>query len=77
MTKFDKSNLPSRHVSVGAKSAPHRAFYYAMGMSEEEISQPLVGVVSTWNEAAPCNICLLYTSPSPRDLSTSRMPSSA
>ena len=24
-----------------------------------------------------CNICLLYTSPSPRDLSTSRMPSSA
>ena len=58
MTKFDKSNLPSRHVSVGAKSAPHRAFYYAMGMSEEEISQPLVGVVSTWNEAAPCNIAL-------------------
>ena len=58
MTKFDKSNLPSRHVSVGAKSAPHRAFYYAMGMTEDEIAQPLVGVVSTWNEAAPCNIAL-------------------
>ena len=58
MKKFDKSNLPSRHVSVGAKSAPHRAFYYAMGMTEEEIAQPLVGVVSTWNEAAPCNIAL-------------------
>ena len=58
MTKFDKSKLPSRHVSVGAKSAPHRAFYYAMGMTEEEIAQPLVGVVSTWNEAAPCNIAL-------------------
>lgn len=56
--KFDKSQLPSRHVSVGAKSAPHRAFYYAMGMTEEEIAQPLVGVVSTWNEAAPCNIAL-------------------
>ena len=56
--KFDKSHLPSRHVSVGAKSAPHRAFYYAMGMTEEEIAQPLVGVVSTWNEAAPCNIAL-------------------
>ena len=27
--------------------------------------------------AAPFSICLLYTSPSPRDLSTSRMPSSA
>ena len=58
MTKTDKANLPSRHVSVGAKSAPHRAFYYAMGMTEEEIAQPLIGVVSTWNEAAPCNIAL-------------------
>ena len=54
----DKKNLPSRHVSVGAKSAPHRSYYYAMGMSEEEIYQPLVGVVTTWNEAAPCNIAL-------------------
>ena len=56
--KIDKANLPSRHVSVGPKSAPHRSYYYAMGMTEEEINQPLVGVVSTWNEAAPCNIAL-------------------
>ena len=56
--KWDKSNLPSRHVSVGPERAPHRSFYYAMGMTEEEINQPLVGVVSTWNEAAPCNITL-------------------
>ena len=55
---IDKSNLPSRHVSVGPEKAPHRSYYYAMGMTEEEISQPLVGVVSTWNEAAPCNIAL-------------------
>ena len=55
---FDKSHLPSRHVSVGDKSAPHRAFYYAMGMSEADIARPLVGVVTTWNEAAPCNISL-------------------
>ena len=54
----DKSRLPSRHVSVGAKSAPHRSYYYAMGMTEEEINQPLVGVATTWNEAAPCNIAL-------------------
>ena len=54
----DKSNLPSRHVSVGPEKAPHRSYYYAMGMTEEEINQPLVGVVSTWNEAAPCNIAL-------------------
>ena len=55
---WDKSKLPSRHVTVGAKSAPHRAFYYAMGMTPEEIAQPFVGVATTWNEAAPCNISL-------------------
>ena len=55
---WDKSRLPSRHVSVGNTSAPHRAFYYAMGMTEEQIKQPFVGVVTTWNEAAPCNIAL-------------------
>ena len=55
---IDKSNLPSRHVSIGPEKAPHRSYYYAMGMTEEEINQPLVGVVSTWNEAAPCNIAL-------------------
>ena len=59
MTRWDKSRLPSRHVSVGAKSAPHRAFYYAMGMSDEEVGQPFVGVATTWNEAAPCNITLM------------------
>ena len=55
---WDKSKLPSRHVSIGNTSAPHRAFYYAMGMTDEEIRQPFVGVVTTWNEAAPCNIAL-------------------
>ena len=45
--EWDKSNLPSRHVSIGNTSAPHRAFYYAMGMTPEEISQPFVGVVTT------------------------------
>ena len=55
---IDKSKLPSRHVSVGPEKAPHRSYYYAMGMTEEEIAQTLVGVVSTWNEAAPCNISL-------------------
>ena len=54
----DKNKLPSRHVSVGPNSAPHRAFYYAMGMTEKDIKQPFVGVATTWNEAAPCNISL-------------------
>ena len=56
--KFDKNNLPSRHVSVGPDKAPHRSYYYAMGMTEEEIAQPFVGVATCWNEAAPCNISL-------------------
>ena len=53
-----KASLPSRHVSVGASSAPHRSYYYAMGMTAEEIAQPFVGVATCWNEAAPCNIAL-------------------
>ena len=56
--KFDKSKLPSRHTTVGPERAPHRSFLYAMGLTEEEIYQPLVGVATTWNEAAPCNISL-------------------
>ncbi len=56
--KFDKSKLPSRHVTEGPARAPHRSYYYAMNMTEEEIHQPLVGVATCWNEAAPCNISL-------------------
>lgn len=56
--KFDKSKLPSRYTTQGPSSAPHRSYYYAMGMTEEEIDQPFVGVATCWNEAAPCNIAL-------------------
>ncbi len=56
--KFDKTNLPSRHVTEGPARAPHRSYYYAMGISEEEIAQPFIGVATCWNEAAPCNISL-------------------
>jgi len=55
---IDKSRLPSRHVTEGPARAPHRSYLYAMGLSEEEIHQPLVGVATCWNEAAPCNIAL-------------------
>lgn len=54
----DKSRLPSRHVTEGPARAPHRSYFYAMGISEEEIHQPWVGVATCWNEAAPCNIAL-------------------
>src|SRR5690349_18783546 len=57
--KFDKSKLPSRHVTEGPERAPHRSYYYAMGLTEQEIHQPFVGVASCWNEAAPCNIALM------------------
>ena len=58
MSQFDKSKLPSRHATEGPERAPHRAFYYAMGLTEKEIHQPFIGVATTWNETAPCNITL-------------------
>ncbi|MFZ1814175.1 MAG: dihydroxy-acid dehydratase [Rhizobiaceae bacterium] len=57
--QIDKSKLPSRHTTVGPAKAPHRSYLYAMGLSADEIAQPLVGVASCWNEAAPCNISLM------------------
>ncbi len=56
---ISKAKLPSRHVTVGPARAPHRSYLYAMGLSAAEIAQPLVGVASCWNEAAPCNISLM------------------
>src|SRR5687767_14147959 len=55
---LDKSRLPSRYTTVGPERAPHRSYLYAMGLSDEQIAQPLIGVATTWNEAAPCNIAL-------------------
>jgi len=59
---FDKSKMPSRHVTEGPERAPHRSFLYAMGLTEEQIHKPLVGVVTCWNETAPCNITLMRQS---------------
>jgi dihydroxy-acid dehydratase len=56
---YDKSKLPSRHVTEGPARAPHRSYYYAMGLTEKQIHQPFVGVATCWNEAAPCNIALM------------------
>src|SRR5256885_8696232 len=54
-----KAKLPSRHVTEGPARAPHRSYYYAMGLTRDQIHQPFVGVASCWNEAAPCNIALM------------------
>jgi dihydroxy-acid dehydratase len=61
MTEFtyNKAKLPSRHVTEGPERAPHRSYLYAMGLTKQQIHQPLVGVASCWNEAAPCNIALM------------------
>ena len=59
MSKINKKKLPSRHTSLGPDRAPHRSFYYAMGETEQDVAKPFVGVVSTWNEAAPCNTALM------------------
>jgi dihydroxy-acid dehydratase len=59
MPRFNKKKLPSRHTSLGPDRAPHRSFYYAMGETEQDVAKPFVGVVSTWNEAAPCNTALM------------------
>ncbi len=56
--QFDKSKLPSRHVSVGPERAPHRSYYYAMGLTEDEIARPFVGIASAGNDSAPCNTML-------------------
>jgi dihydroxy-acid dehydratase len=54
-----KAKLPSRHVTEGPERAPHRSYYYAMGLTRAQIHQPFVGVATCWNEAAPCNIALM------------------
>ena len=58
MLRFDKTKLPSRHVSVGPERAPHRSDYYAMGIAEEDIAKPFVGLASAGNDSAPCNTTL-------------------
>ncbi|HEY4547510.1 MAG TPA: dihydroxy-acid dehydratase [Pedomonas sp.] len=55
---IDKSRLPSRHVTVGPDRAPHRSYYYAMGLTEADIDKPFVAIASAGNDSAPCNTTL-------------------
>jgi dihydroxyacid dehydratase/phosphogluconate dehydratase len=64
-----KSRLPSRHVTEGPERAPHRSYCYAMGLTDEQTHQPLVGVASCCNEAAPCDVAEVFKrTPSIADL---------
>src|ERR1041384_5932545 len=64
---FDKSRLPSRHVSVGPERAPHRSYYYAMGIPEEDIAKPFVALASAGNDSAPCNTTLDFQADAARE----------
>jgi len=50
--------ISSRNVVEGPSRAPHRAMYKAMGLDDEDLSKPFIGVSHTGNEATPCNIHL-------------------
>jgi len=50
--------ISSRNVVEGTARAPHRAMYKAMGLSDDDLAKPFVGVCHTGNEATPCNIHL-------------------
>ena len=53
-----KMKISSRNVIEGTARAPHRAMYKAMGLSDDDLAKPFVGVCHTGNEATPCNIHL-------------------
>ena len=50
--------MKSDSLKFGASNAPHRALYHALGLTEEELSRPLVGIVSSYNEIVPGHINL-------------------
>ena len=53
-----KLKIRSKDVTEGTARAPNRAMLRAMGLTDEELARPLVGVANTWNEATPCNMHL-------------------
>ncbi len=50
--------ISSRNVVEGTARSPHRAMYKAMGLTDNDLNKPFVGVCHTGNEATPCNIHL-------------------
>src|SRR5437870_7312673 len=58
MVTAERAKLKSRAVYEGYTRAPARAYLRAMGLTDEDIAKPFVGVVSAWNETSPCNIHL-------------------
>ena len=76
MTEWRRSHKEDGEMIAGATSRIDRSMDVAIQKETEDLQKGLT-VLATVGSAAPFIGCLLYTSPSPRDLSTSRMPSSA
>ena len=53
-----RMEISSRNVVEGTARSPHRAMYKAMGLTDDDLSKPFIGVCHTGNEATPCNIHL-------------------
>jgi dihydroxy-acid dehydratase len=45
----------SARVTEGVERAPHRAMFRAVGLRDEDLRRPFIGVANTWFEAQPCN----------------------
>ncbi|MBQ7120646.1 MAG: dihydroxy-acid dehydratase [Clostridia bacterium] len=45
--------MKSDSLKLGTQNAPHRALYHALGLTDEEMGRPLVGIVSSYNEIVP------------------------
>ena len=45
--------MKSDSVKKGMQQAPHRSLFNALGMTEEEMERPLIGIVSSYNEIVP------------------------
>ena len=45
--------MKSNNVKKGVERAPHRSLFNALGMTEEELNRPIIGVVNSYNEIVP------------------------
>ncbi|MEM4752637.1 MAG: dihydroxy-acid dehydratase, partial [Sulfolobales archaeon] len=50
--------LRSDVVKLGVERAPHRSLFKALGLTDEELSKPLIGIANSWNELIPGHIHL-------------------
>ena len=58
MSRSSNMKHRSGNATSGPERAPHRSMYKAMGLKDDDLSKPLIGVANTWNEVTPCNLHL-------------------